>query len=67
MCSEFENCTGFVVNLNTFLNLYRAICVGWLKPPNTNTYLNLYRVVQYLVSVALGQPILIMIFGIGWQ
>jgi hypothetical protein len=30
MCSEFENYTGFVVNSNIFLNLYRAICVGWL-------------------------------------
>jgi hypothetical protein len=46
MCSEFETYTGFVVNSNIFLNLYRAICVGWLKPADTNTYLNLHRVVQ---------------------
>jgi hypothetical protein len=31
MCSEFENYTCFVVNSNIFLNLYRAICVSWLK------------------------------------
>jgi hypothetical protein len=34
-CSEFKY----------FLNMYRAICVGWLKPADTNTYLNLYRAV----------------------
>jgi hypothetical protein len=34
---------------------------------DTNNYLNLYRAVQLLVSALLGQPIPIMIFGIGWQ
>jgi hypothetical protein len=46
MHSEFENCTCFILNSNIFLNLYRAICVSWLKPADTNIYLNIYRDVQ---------------------
>jgi hypothetical protein len=45
MCSKFENCIGFVVNLNIFFNLYMDICVGWLKPADTNNYLNLYKAI----------------------
>jgi hypothetical protein len=58
MYSEFENCTGFIINSNIFKICTGLIGVSWLKPTNINNYLNLYWAVQLLVSTVLGQPIL---------
>jgi hypothetical protein len=35
----------FYSEFKYYFNLYRAICVGWLKAVDTNTYLNLYTTV----------------------